>query len=225
MSPELGQRSWPDLAEAARTDAVLAVPIGACEQHGPHLPLDTDTRIATAVVERTAVMRPELLTAPPVPYGSSGEHQDFPGTISIGPDALQALLVELIRSATRTFGRVLLVNAHGGNVEPLGRVLAHQRAEGRDVRVWHVDLGGDAHAGRAETSGILALAPGLVRGERAAAGVTSPIDELLPRLRADGVRAVSPNGVLGDPDGASGVEGETLLARAVHRLVAMVAAW
>jgi mycofactocin system creatininase family protein len=221
VSGRLGDLPSPTLA--AR-DA-LAIPLGACEQHGPHLPLDTDTRMAVAVAERLAATRPEVLVAPPVPYGASGEHEDFPGTVSSGSEALRALLVELIRSATRTFARVLLVNAHGGNAAAVEAAAAHQRAEGRDVRAWHVDLHGDAHAGRAETSAVLALAPELVRLADARAGATEPIGELLPRLRAEGVRAVSANGVLGDPRGASAAEGEALLARAAAELIAMVEGW
>lgn len=219
----LGELASPALA-AARP-RTLALPLGACEQHGPHLPLDTDARIAAAAAARLAAARPDVAVAPALPYGASGEHEDFPGTLSAGADALRTLLVELIRSATRTFPRVLLVNAHGGNAAAVEAVVAHQQAESRNVRAWHVDLRGDAHAGRAETSAMLALAPELVRLDAARAGVTTAVAELLPRLRAEGVRAVSPNGVLGDPAGASAAEGEMLLARAAAELIATVDAW
>lgn len=216
----LGEIGWPELE--ART---LVVPVGACEQHGPHLPFDTDTRIATAVAERVAAAVPAAVAAPAVAFGSSGEHQDFPGTLSIGPEALHALLVELIRSATCTFARVLLLNAHGGNVPTLARAVEHQQGEGRDVRVRHVDLGGDAHAGRSETSVMLALAPALVRLDAAEPGATAPLAEVIGRLRSEGVRAVSPNGVLGDPSGASAEEGRALLQRVTDAIVAEVAGW
>jgi len=220
----LGELTSPALA-APDAPTTVALPLGACEQHGPHLPLDTDTRIALAVAERIAAARPAVVVAPPLAYGSSGEHQAFAGTLSTGPQALQTLLVELIRSATRTFARVLLVNAHGGNAAVVAAVAAAQRDEGRDVRAWHVDLHGDAHAGRAETSAMLALTPELVDVERACRGATAPLAELLPRLRAEGVRPVSPNGVLGDPAGASAAEGEALLTRATEEAIAMVDGW
>jgi creatinine amidohydrolase len=85
--------------------------------------------------------------------------------------------------------------------------------------------GGDAHAGRTELSLMLHVEPDRVRADRAVAGVTTPIGELLPRLRAEGVRAVSPNGVLGDPAGASAEEGAELLAALVRRLVDAAGAW
>ena len=126
--------------------------------------------------------RDDVVVAPALPYGSSGEHSGFPGTLSLGQAALEAALVELVRSAA-AFRDVTLLSWHGGNAEPVARAVARLRAEGRRVHLWepHVD-GGDAHAGRVETSLMLALAPELVRDERPV-GATQPIDELLPRLR------------------------------------------
>jgi creatinine amidohydrolase len=176
-------------------------------------------------VVRLASARPEVVAAPALAYGSSGEHQAFPGTLSIGRAATELLLVELGRSACLTFARMLLVCAHGGNAEPVSRSVAALQGEGRDVRAWWPDWPGDAHAGRVETSLMLALAPERVALERAAAGDTSPLEELLPVLRSGGVRAASPNGVLGDPAGASAAEGERLLAEAAAALAAFVAPW
>ena len=100
-----------------------------------------------------------MVVAPPILYGSSGEHEGFAGTISIGQQATELLLTELGRSATRTFSRVLLVSTHGGNTEAVRRAVARLRAESRDVSVWFPRWHGDAHAGRAETSLQLALTP------------------------------------------------------------------
>jgi creatinine amidohydrolase len=213
---------WPEIPDAP----LLVVPLGSVEQHGPHLPLITDTAVAGAVAEAAADRLDGAMLAPALTYGASGEHEDFPGTISIGTEALTGLLVEYGRSACRWAGRVLIVNGHGGNLDALraaGRVL---RAEGRDVAWFPCAVpDGDAHAGRTETSLMLHVEPEWVRSDHAAAGETSPIGTLLPRLRAEGVRAVSPNGVLGDPAGASPGEGADLLNGLVERAVAAASGW
>jgi mycofactocin precursor peptide peptidase len=186
---------------------LLVVPLGATEQHGPHLPLGTDTVIARALCAGLD----DVVVAPALPYGSSGEHAGFAGTLSIGREALVHVVVELVRSSA--FPRVLFVSAHGGNAEPLSEALRQLREEGHDVRAWSPRWHGDAHAGRIETSLMLALAPELVGAARDA-GNTAPLATLMPALRSGGVRAVSPNGVLGDPAGASAEEGRALLAAA-----------
>jgi len=123
----LADLPWPDIGGRVTADGVLAVPLGATEQHGPHLPLSTDTDIAVALCQRLAAARTDVLIAPPVAYGSSGEHQDFPGTLSIGQEAVELLLVELGRSASRTFAHLVFVCAHGGNAEPAARSRAVAR--------------------------------------------------------------------------------------------------
>jgi len=224
MSRALADATWPQL-DGLGLDAVLAVPVGATEQHGPHLPLSTDTDIAMAIAEELARRRPQVLVAPAIAYGSSGEHAAFPGTLSIGQEAIELVLVELGRSACATFARVVFVSAHGGNREPVLRAERRLRDEGRDVRAFFVQWPGDAHAGRTETSVMLALAPDRVRIELARPGDATPIAALLPRLVAAGVRAVSANGVLGDPAGASADEGPTLLAHAATAAMRLVDEW
>jgi mycofactocin precursor peptide peptidase len=219
----LGAATWQEVEAAGET--VLAVPLGATEQHGPHLPLETDTAIARAVAAGAAAERPEIAVAPALPYGSSGEHAGFPGTISIGQEATELVLVELCRSAAASFGRVLFVCGHGGNVVPVNRAVKRLRNEGREVRAWSPRWEGDAHAGRLETSLMLAIAPELVRADRAAPGNTKPVEELFGDLVARGVRPLTTNGVLGDPAGASAREGRELLAGAVADLVAVVDGW
>ena len=222
-SRPLGERRTVDLGghrpdgEPSRPSLVLLVPLGATEQHGPHLPLDTDTRIATAWATRLADRRDGLVVAPALPYGSSGEHQSFGGTLSIGADALTLVLVELIRSAAHHFAAVVLVNGHGGNAGPVADVVRRMTAEGHRVAGlaprWDPTTveALDAHAGRTETSLLLHLAPDLVDLDRAEVGEVAPLAQLMDRLRADGVGAVSANGVLGDPRGASVEEGAHLL--------------
>ncbi len=218
----LGASTWP---EVAHTRPLLAVPLGSCEQHGPHLPLDTDTQIAVGVARGWAERRPDVAVAPPLAYGASGEHASFAGTLSIGLLGLEVVLVELARSADH-FAGVVFVNGHGGNVEAIERAVAALRGEGRRALGWWPPAGdGDAHAGRVETSVLLALAPDAVRLDRAEPGLCLPLRDLLPVLRAEGVAAVSANGVLGDPAGASAPEGRAILAGWIDALVHAVAVW
>ena len=215
----LGCATFPELL--GRVDIHLLIPLGATEQHGPHLPLSTDTLIASGVAEAVADVRDDTVVAPALPYGSSGEHSAFPGTLSLGQAALETALVELVRSAAG-FRDVTLVSWHGGNAEPVARAVARLRTEGQAVHLWEPRVdGGDAHAGWVETSLMLALAPDLVRDERPV-GATQPIDELLPRLRENGVAAVSPNGVLGDARDATPDDGRRLLEQFVAEIDALL---
>jgi mycofactocin precursor peptide peptidase len=215
----LAELSWPDVRAAER---VLAVPLGATEQHGPHLPFTVDTDIAVELCARLAHAAGNVVTAPPVPYGSSGEHAGFAGTLSIGQNATELLLLELVRSAD-AFAGVILVCAHGGNAVPLRRAVARLRHEGRRVHAWSPTYPpDDSHAGRTETSVMLALRPESVHIGRAEPGNTAPVTDLIGRLRAEGVRPVSASGVLGDPSGASAEEGEQLITAWTSDLVSTV---
>ncbi|MGC9537410.1 mycofactocin biosynthesis peptidyl-dipeptidase MftE [Streptomyces sp. UG1] len=224
-SAELARSVWP----AVPAKALVLVPVGSTEQHGPHLPLNTDSVIAGSVVQAVAsqltIPQPDrpVLTAPTIAYGASGEHGGFPGTVSIGHDALRVVLVETVRSLSLWAGRIVFVNGHGGNVPTLDTAVGQLRDEGHDVAWLGCETpGGDAHAGRAETSLMLHLAPGDVRLSEAVVGDTRPLSVLLPELMARGVRAVSPSGVLGDPTGATAEEGrasfESMVVTAVCRI-------
>jgi mycofactocin precursor peptide peptidase len=218
---ELAQAQWPAVEKNLRQ--LLVVPVGSLEQHGPHLPLDTDTRIAVAVARRACRRRAGVALAPALPVGASGEHAAFPGTLSIGAEALTTCLIELGRHASLHWPALIVVNGHGGNVTAVEAAVGRLRSEGRACLAWHAALpGGDAHAGRSETSVMLALAPGAVRLDAAERGDVRPLGEILPLLRERGVRAVSANGVLGDPAGASAAEGERLLARLADSLSAAI---
>jgi len=221
--------TWPELAGRR---PLLAVPLGSTEQHGPHLPLDTDTRVARAVAEALADRLPRVLVAPAFAYGASGEHAGFPGSLSLGTEVLRLALVEMVRSADDSADAVLLVNGHGGNVGGLRSAVATLTEEGRRVFAWTPraalaaqvgipDPEQDLHAGRAETSLLLHLAPELVRLDAAEAGPSPSVRELIRH----GVRAHSPSGVLGDPTGASATEGRALLESYVTDATRQITSW
>lgn len=214
---------------------IVAIPLGSCEQHGPHLPLDTDTRIAVELAGRLANVREGVLVAPALAYGASWEHAGFPGLLSLDHDVLAALLVQLAHSAEWAAGLVF-VNGHGGNHDGVRRAVERLTTEGRGVLAWSpslpiagVDHPGNArhdlHAGWAETSVMLALDPSLVDlgslgdGESGAVGVDRTV------LRSRGVAAVSANGVLGDPVSATADAGRAMLDAWTRDLTAAYDRW
>ena len=213
---DLGAISWTDV-----NAPVVLVPVGSCEQHGPHLPLHTDTTIATELARALCGHRSDCVVAPPIAVSASGEHAGFPGTLSIGTTVMTDVVVELARSADWAAG-VVFVNGHGGNVEAMRRAAEVFDRERRRVLIWWPSLPrADPHAGRTETSLMLALAPGEVRPDRSRPGPVPPVAEMVRR----GIRALSPNGVLGDPSGADATEGAELFDQLVEQLRTSVAAW
>ncbi|MGY4712301.1 mycofactocin biosynthesis peptidyl-dipeptidase MftE [Mycolicibacterium sp. CBM1] len=225
---ELGDSTSRQLRDTAPT---ILIPLGSTEQHGPHLPLDTDTRIATAVARAATeglngFDRDEYLLAPAIAYGASGEHQGFPGTISIGTEVLTTVLVEYGRSACDWAGRIVFVNGHGGNVEALRSAVRLLRVEGRDA-AWCPCLadGGDAHAGHTETSLLLHISPSAVDTDAWCSGNQAPLATLLPQMRRGGVAAVSEVGVLGDPTTATAVDGARIFEQMVADCSRRVGRW
>lgn len=179
----LDQMTWPEVAEAVEARRVVLQPMGAIEQHGPHLPVDTDNLIATALCEAVAAGYPEeYVLAPLVPYGFNDHNMEFPGTVSIRPETLVAYLVDAGRSfATAGFRNLVFVNGHGSNgtiAELAARRITNETparaamtssyalgrtAVERDPTLRSSPIGGVAHACEFETSLYLHLAPQLVR--------------------------------------------------------------
>lgn len=221
MAP-LADLTWTDVDAGDRR--LVLIPIGSLEQHGPHLPLATDLLIAEEIANRFARAREDVLVAPGLPITASGEHTGFPGTLSIGTHAMTEVVVELARSAEWARG-VVLVNGHGGNRDAVDRAVTRLGHEGRSVLSWWPSTPGDAHAGHTETSIVLAIAADRVRVDRAEMGNTAPLHELAGDLRTKGVRAVSANGVLGDPRTATAADGEAILLALVDDLARAVDGW
>ncbi len=213
------------------TSPTLIVPVGSTEQHGPHLPLDTDTRIASAVarssIDRLAHWSDSAwVLGPALAYGASGEHEGFPGTVSIGTAALRLLLLEFGRSAGNWAARLVFVNGHGGNVEALAAATAALRAEQRDVTWCSCSASsGDAHAGHTETSVLLHISPAVVAADHWAPGNDAPLAELIGPMRSGGIAAVSALGVLGDPTTATAEAGAEIFAEMVGGCVSRIIRW
>ena len=198
---------------------VLVLPLGSAEQHGPHLPLCTDAMVAEELARAVVADRDDLVLAPTMWLGASGEHEGFAGTLSIGTEVLARVVTEVVRSSRQSFRGVVVVNGHGGNADALARAVATADEEADELLVHAPRFPeADTHAGRTETSLLLAIEPSLVRQDEAMAGNTAPLSALAGALRSSGVRSVSANGVLGDPAGASADEGRSLLAGATDRL-------
>jgi creatinine amidohydrolase len=241
-SVALAELTWTEIetALASGVDTVV-LPLGATEQHGPHLPTGTDTRLAGAIARRVARELGGTLVAPPVPVGPSDEHAAFPGTVSVSAATLERLLREYVDSFERQgFDRVVVLPGHGGCfpvVEAAHPELA--REAGVDV-VAITDLrrymellqagleeaGLDVdepvvHAGASETAMMLAVAPDAVRDDPPA-GYDGAVSATA--LFTEGVDAYAANGVLGDARPATAEAGEVVLRHVVDAYAAYVRA-
>ena len=240
---ELGALTWPEAEIRFREMDVALLPVGAIEQHGPHLPLDTDAfdavYLARAVARACSDPRPLVL--PLVPYGVSYHHEDFRGTIGIAPETLSQIVYDIgMSSAGHGITKLVIINGHGGNGPALH--FAAQKIN-RDAHIFTcVDTGetsdpdvnalaetpNDVHAGEIETSTTLAVRPEQVRRDR--------IHPFVPRFsnryldftskRSIGWYAhtarISATGVLGDPTKATREKGERMWELMIQHLVAFV---
>jgi mycofactocin precursor peptide peptidase len=234
----LAEMTWPDVTQAvANGMTTVILPLGATEQHGPHLPLGTDTFRAEALAERLASTLPDALVAPALPIGCSDEHSGFAGLLSLDHATLAGVIVNCARRmAAWGVRRLVLLSAHGGNGQALelaadclseklpglqiwvlgssttmsDALLAVAEAEGISAEA--VGL----HAGDGETSEMLCLRPDLVRMERIVPGYTGPMAEVMPRLLEAGLRPFTSTGTLGDASRADGRRGERYLAEQIE---------
>lgn len=117
--------TYPDLNKAAK-DKVVVLPLGAIEQHGPHLSVSTDTDIVTYVAQQIEKALPEsVLLCPTLPFGSSHHHLSLGGTMSISPELYTQVVMDLVGSLVESgFKKIILLNGHGGNITPVRQALA-----------------------------------------------------------------------------------------------------
>jgi creatinine amidohydrolase len=199
------------------TPPIVLLALGSWEQHGAHLPFDTDTVIIESVVD-TAIrsVDPEntqFSVVPTIGVTASDEHNGFAGTLSIGTKALSDAVVSIARSASWARG-ICIVNGHGGNSDALK--LVHSALDYENIRhsIWSLPYyeGADMHAGHTETSLMLHLAPDTVRMDLAEVGAIGDSEILIERMRTGGIKEVSSNGVVGDPTNATAAHGATMLS-------------
>jgi creatinine amidohydrolase len=222
----------------SRAPHVVLVPVGAVEQHGPHLPVGTDAWIAAYIAERVATEQDKVLVAEPLAYGSSGHHQNFAGTISLRPSTAVALAVDVATSVARNGDVPVFVNGHGGNRPPLA--VALQEPLLNEINAWSLSYfdGLDAtvaelfspardavgHACAMETSIVASLWPQLLQQEWLAepggqGGWPDPF--LFPAADPQTNRRfeeISQTGVVGRPDLFSADAGRRLLDVAIQRI-------
>lgn len=243
-SPHIWQElTWPEAEERLSRVDVALLPVGAIEQHGPHLPLDTDAfdaaYLAKRVAEACSEPRPFLL--PLIPYGVSHEHDDFKGTISIGNQALSAFVYDVGMAVARNgIRKLVILNGHGGNGPALNYAaqminrdaqifVCVDTGETSDVDIYGlIETPNDIHAGEVETSTSLALRPERVRMERAFSFVPEFSNRYLNYTSKRGIswysytRRISETGVLGDPSKATAEKGRKIWEIMIAHLVALV---
>jgi creatinine amidohydrolase len=220
-----------------KANVVIVQPIGAIEQHGPHLPLVVDAAIATAVVGKALTLLPETIPAyalPPLCYGKSNEHWHFPGTVTLSAQTLRQVLMESAQSLYRAgFRKLVWVNGHGGQPQVLEMAARDLHQEHPDLAVfplfvWNVpnpaaemlsakELALGIHAGDAETSLMLSILPDQVHMEKAVCEYPHGLPEN-SLLSMEGAlpfawvtRDLTRSGVLGDATVASQEKGDRLL--------------
>ena len=198
------------------TSIVLLLPLGSFEQHGPHLPLDTDTIIIDAVVAQalrdSQIKADSFMVAPTIAISASDEHAGFPGTLSTGSAALADSVVAICRSASWTQG-ICIVNGHGGNTDALASITSALTYENIRHSMWSLPSyeGADMHAGHTETSVMLHVAPAKVQTDLIEPGTVGDASSLVAQMRTSGVAGVSANGVLGNPTTATSEHGVAVM--------------
>jgi creatinine amidohydrolase/Fe(II)-dependent formamide hydrolase-like protein len=239
----LGEMTWPQAKQRLREVDVALLPVGSIEQHGPHLPLDTDAFDADYLARRVAQASsdPKPILLPLVPYGVSYHHEDFAGTISVSNETLSQLVYEIGMSVAKSgITKLIIINGHGGNAATLN--FAAQMIN-RDAYIFTcVDTGetsdtdvealaetrNDVHAGEIETSTSLAVRPHLVQMHAARRSVPRFSSHYLDFSSKRSVdwyartAKISESGVMGDPTKATREKGDKMWEVMIRNLVEFV---
>ncbi|PYZ94756.1 creatininase [Salipaludibacillus keqinensis] len=236
----LPRLSYKEVEELNKEDALIILPIGAVEQHGSHLPLMTDSLISEASITKTMEhVAPDsnIWLIPPLSYGKSNEHVDFPGTISLSSTHLQGIILDIARSLSRSgFRRLVLYNSHGGNVDLLNMVAREIHIE-TDMMVFITSSGssniGDIfteeelewgiHGGDVETSMVMAVKPSWVHEELRTSEFPPIKDHAYLSLKnkvrvAWKINDLSKGGTAGDATKATAEKGEIVLLRSAEEM-------
>lgn len=233
----LGDATWPEVSTYLDDHSVALVPMGSTEQHGPHLPESTDHVIAEELA-RAAAERGDHLCTPPVTVGVSPHHRQFPGTLWVDAPAFRTYVESVTRNlAYQGLDRIIFVNAHGGNVDPLREVSRRVRDDGTAYAIewmWNESIPdlveelfetNGPHAGPKETAMMLHLRPEAVETSAFEAARDGGLSDPEPvQRRTHGARTAfdaiesSSNGTFGDPTDATAAKGETLFDAAVEQL-------
>jgi creatinine amidohydrolase len=236
--PELARLTWPEARDALAAARLALLPVGACEQHGPHLTVDTDLGVAEGMARRLLHdLGQSAILCPAIPYGLSEHHLAFAGTLTLRPATFMSVVLEVVESLAHWgLRRVLVVNGHAGNIDAL-RLVARSARRDHDVRVAAVmwlRLAADeiaelatsptyGHACEVETSAAMVLAPQCVRAERVGPPgwradpdpLTSPQGALVDQ--ATWLQEWTGDGALGDPRLAGPELGEAVVEAAYRR--------
>ncbi len=235
----IGGLTYQDVAKSLKATSILCLPLGSMEQHGPHLPLNTDLVIAEAFTKAIVARHGDafdLWQLPALPFGLSREHEWAPGTMSLSVNGMTALLRDLGKEIARSLPakNLVIVNGHGGNRGILDALAHELRADfGLNLCTLHTGaLMGpvaengvpEIHGGKDETSVMLAVAPQLVRREKFSE-LKSPADGQAVRATildpgvswpwSSGDQRISDQGMIGDLTGASAEHGQAVIARVV----------
>jgi len=235
----------PDIKSAIEQGyTTVVVAVGSTEQHGPHLPTMTDTRIGDEVAHRVAMKLGHTLQARTIAIGCSRHHLAFTGTISLRDETLRMIILDYVESLIRSgFNRIVFLPLHGGNFPIVQATVKEAQTAHQEIEIIGVtdltklfdcltaasaEFGISAnesgsHAGESETSIMMVLEKNLVIKDRFAPGyvghVGSTAEKELKIISKQGMSAITKNGVLGDPRKASADKGEIYLNRLTEFLI------